>query len=105
MQITAKTTPLAIISLFIFSKTPKSTKSRIAPRVINFPNFPSDFMLLIPVIKSKSVKKLTNRKIPKTQAKRPTKKPSNISLLFIPLKGIELLKCVIGSQIKLHRNN
>ena len=68
MQITAKTTPRDIISLFIFSKIPKTTKSRMAPRVINLLNFPSDFILWIPDIKSKSVKKAIKRKMPKKQA-------------------------------------
>lgn len=105
MQITAKTTPLAIISLFIFNKTPKATKSRIAPKVINFPNFPSDFILLIPVIKSKSVKKVINRKTPKTQVKIPIIKPISMSFLVIPIPSVELLYGVMSGQIKLYRNH
>ena len=104
MQMTAKTTPRAINSLFIFSKIPKTTKSRMAPKVINLPNFPSDFMLWIPMIKSKSVKKVTKRKIPKTQANIPIIKPINMSLLFIPFPGVELLYSVMCSQIKLDGN-
>ncbi len=83
MQITDKTTPRAIISLFIFNKTPKATKSRIAPKVINLPSLPSDFILLIPMIKSKSVKKVIKRRIPKAQAIIPIIKPINMSVLFI----------------------
>ena len=104
MQMTAKTTPRAINSLFIFSKIPKATKSRMAPKVINLPNFPSDFMLRIPDIKSKSVKKVMKRKIPKTQAKIPIKKPINMSVLFIPFPGVELLYSMMCSQIKLNGN-
>lgn len=104
MQMTAKTTPRAINSLFIFSKIPKATKSRMAPKVINLPNFPSDFMLRIPDIKSKSVKKVMKRKIPKTQAKIPIKKPINMSVLFIPFPGVKLLYSVMCSQIKLYRD-
>lgn len=83
MQITAKTTPRAIISLFLFNKTPKATKSSIAPKVISLANFPSAFMLLTPIKNSKSVKKVIKRKIPKTQAKTPIIKPKNMSFLFI----------------------
>ena len=85
---TAKTTPRAIKSLFIFSKTPKATKSSIAPKVINLPNFPSAFILFIPHIKSKSVKKIINRKMPKTQAKTPIIKPIIMSFLFIPIPSV-----------------
>ena len=105
MQITAKTTPRAIISLFIFSKTPKATKSRMAPKVINFPNFPSDFILCIPEIKSKSVKKVIKRKIPKKQATIPITKPIKISILFIPFPGVKLLYSVMCSQVKLYGNH
>ncbi len=105
MLITAKTTPRAIISLFNFSKIPKAIKSRIEPNVINFPNFPSDFMLSIPAMKSKSVKKVTKRKIPKTQAKIPIAKPINKSILFIPFPGVKLLYGVMSSQVKLYGNH
>lgn len=106
MQITDKTTPRAINSLFIFSKTPKATKSRIAPKVINLPSFPSDLILVIPVKKLKSVKKITNKNTPKTQANRPTKKPMTISFLFISAKfylsaviyGIAFIKWCLLSQ-------
>ena len=104
MQMTAKTTPRAIDSLFVFSKIPKAIKSRMAPKVINLPNFPSDFMLWIPMIKSKLVKKVIKRKIPKTHAKIPIIKPINMSLLFIPFPGVELLYSVMCSQVKLDRN-
>lgn len=95
MQITAKTTPRAIMSLFILSKIPKATKSRIAPKVINLPNFPSDFIAWIPAIKPKSVKKVVKRKIPKTQANIPIAKPIIIAALSIPFPGIKLLNCVM----------
>ncbi len=85
---TAKTTPRAIRSLFIFSRTPKATKSSIAPKVISLPNFPSAFILLIPVIKLKSVKKVMKRKMPKTQAKTPIIKPIIMSILLIPIPSV-----------------
>lgn len=85
---TAKTTPRAIKSFFNFNKIPKTTKSSKAPKVISFPNFPSAFILLIPVIKSKSVKKMMNRKIPKTQAKTPIIKPIIMSFLLIPIPSV-----------------
>ena len=56
--ITAKITPRAIISLSNFNKKAKTTRLRIAPNVINLPNLPSDFIVCIPVIKSKPVKKV-----------------------------------------------
>ena len=58
---TAKTTPRAISSLFIFSKTANRTRSSKEPKAINLPNLPSDFNDCIPVIKSKLVKKKINK--------------------------------------------
>lgn len=61
MTITAKTTPRAMSSLFSLSKMPKAAKSRMDPSVIILPSLSSDFMACIPLIKSKSVKKVIKR--------------------------------------------
>lgn len=90
-MITAKTTPRAIMSLFIFSKTPKATKSRIEPNVINLPSLPSAFIDSTPAIKSKAVNNLMKRKLPNNEANIPITKPINISILLIPFPGVKLL--------------
>ena len=83
---------------------PKTTKSRMEPKVINLPSFPSDFIDSIPAIKSKAVKNLIKRKLPKKEAKIPITKPINTSILCIPFPGVKLLYGVMCCQIKLHRN-
>ncbi len=104
MQITAKTTPRAIRSFSSFSKMPKAAKSRMDPKVINLPNFPSDFKLWIPAKKSKWVKNVIKRKLPNIEAKIPIAKPIKISVLFIPFPSIKLLNSVMSCQIKLNGN-
>ncbi len=57
----AKTTPLAISSLLICKSPRKTTKLRIDPKAINFPNCPLLFKIDIPSIKSYSVKSIIKR--------------------------------------------
>ena len=82
---------------------PKAIKSRMEPNVINLPNFPSDFIVSIPDIKSKCVNKMINRKIPSTDARIPITNPDKSSNLFIPLPSVKLLNSMMRSQIKLNR--
>ena len=95
--ITAKTTPLAISSLFVFNKTAKTIRSSMEPRVITLAKLPCDFMICIPVTKSKSVKKVMKMKLPNKEVSSPIINPQSKSILFIPFPVIKLLHAMIGS--------
>lgn len=102
---TAKTTPRAIISLFIFNKIPNAISVRIDPKVIILPKFPCDFMISIPAINLNSVKMVIKIYDPSSVVANPNKNPNNKSFLFIPFPGIKLLYGVVCGQVKLNRND
>ncbi|MMZ70707.1 hypothetical protein D1872_338200 [compost metagenome] len=66
------------------------------PKVIILAKLPCDFMICIPVTKSKSVKKVMKIKLPNKEVSIPIIKPQSKSILFIPLPVIKLLHAVVG---------
>ena len=102
---TAKTTPRAMVSLLFFNKRPNTISVRIDPNVIILPKFPCDFIISIPAIKVKSVKRVIKRKEPSRVEANPIKKPTNKSFLFIPFEGVKLLYGIMCCQIILYGNH
>jgi hypothetical protein len=80
--ITARITPLAINSLFDFSKAQKTIKSNTVPKVIILPNLPSACNNSIPIINEYLVNRRMKRKQPKREVNIPIMNPISRSVLF-----------------------
>ena len=83
-NIVANRTPRALLSIFLFKNTKKTTRFKTAPKLINFPRNPSRFAVCIAEIGSSPFPKSTEAKYrPAVLAINPTSNPINISFLTI----------------------